>query len=138
MISFLRGDGMTIGEVSERYGLSADTLRYYEKSGLLPRVPRNAAGVRDYGTEELYWVEFVKCMRDAGVSVEALKEYIRLAQEGDRTAEKRKEILTGEREELERRIAVLQKALERLNYKIDVFYGKMRECEDKLKNRGMK
>ncbi|KEJ92235.1 MerR family transcriptional regulator [Synergistes jonesii] len=126
---------MKISEVSEKYGLSADTLRYYERIGLLPRVPRNSAGVRDYGEKECSWVEFVRYMRGAGLSVEALTRYIRLAQEGEDTAEERRDILIGQREMLKGKIAVLQEALDKLNYKIDVFYGKMRECEKNLQER---
>ena len=60
---------MTISEVSEKYGLTAVTLRYYEKIGLIPPVTRNKSGVRDYQPEECGWVEFVKCMRSAGMPV---------------------------------------------------------------------
>ena len=74
-------------------------------------------------------------MRGAGLSVEALTRYIRLAQEGEDTAEERRDILIGQREMLKGKIAVLQEALDKLNYKIDVFYGKMRECEKNLQER---
>ena len=63
---------MTIAEVSEKYGISPDTLRYYEKEGLLPPVKRTAGGIRDYGESDCGWVEFIKCMRSAGLPVEVL------------------------------------------------------------------
>ena len=66
---------MTIAEVSKKYELSADTLRYYERIGLVPPVPRNKSGIRDYDTESCQWVELMKCMRSAGVQIEALIEY---------------------------------------------------------------
>jgi len=69
---------MTIKEVSEKYGLSQDTLRYYEKIGLIPRISRNGSGVRDYTEEDCRWIEFIKCMRNAGVQIEALIEYVKL------------------------------------------------------------
>ena len=53
---------MTIAEVSEKYGLTADTLRYYERVGLLPPVPRTSGGIRDYGEKDCGWIEFIKCM----------------------------------------------------------------------------
>ena len=73
---------MTIAEVGKKYDLSVDTLRYYERIGLLPPVKRNTSGFRDYGEEECNWVYFIKCMRNAGISVEALTEYVSLFQQG--------------------------------------------------------
>lgn len=61
---------MTITEVSKKYNLSADTLRYYERIKLLPSVNRTSGGIRDYTDEDCNWVEFIKCMRGAGLSVE--------------------------------------------------------------------
>ena len=65
---------MTIAEVSRRYAISADTLRYYERIGLIPPVPRNKSGIRDYDEESCRWIELMKCMRAAGVGIEALIE----------------------------------------------------------------
>ena len=69
---------MKIAEVSKEYGLSADTLRYYERIGLLPNVTRTASGIRDYSEQDCARVQFVKCMRAASVSIEALIEYMAL------------------------------------------------------------
>lgn len=111
---------MTIKEVSEKYGLSQDTLRYYEKVGIIKPVPRKN-GIRQYGPQELANIEFVQCMRSAGVSVEVLIKYIKLFdQEG--TEEARKQLLIDEREKLKSKIADMNAALEKLNYKIDVYY----------------
>ena len=66
---------MTIAQVSKQYDISADTLRYYERSGLIPPVPRNKSGIRDYDEESCRWIELMKCMRKAGVQIEALIEY---------------------------------------------------------------
>ena len=73
---------MTIAEVSEKYGLTADTLRYYERVGLLPPVPRTSGGIRDYGEKDCGWIEFIKCMRGAGLPVEVLIDYVQLFQQG--------------------------------------------------------
>lgn len=111
---------MTIKEVSEKYGLSQDTLRYYEKVGIIKPVPRKN-GIRQYGPQELANIEFVQCMRSAGVSVEVLIKYIKLFdQEG--TEKARKQLLIDEREKLKSKIADMNAALEKLNYKIDVYY----------------
>ena len=80
---------MTIKEVSETYDISADTLRYYERIGMIPEVTRTAGGIRDYQESDLGWVELVICMRKAGLPVEALIEYVKLYQEGDETFEAR-------------------------------------------------
>lgn len=110
---------MTIKEVSQKYDLSIDTLRYYERIGLIPRVHRNKSGIRDYGDKDCGWVEFIKCMRCAGIPVEALIEYVSLFQKGDATAEARKQILMEQRELLLGRMEEMQKTLERLNGKIE-------------------
>ncbi len=89
---------MKIAEVSERYAISADTLRYYERIGLIPPVQRNVSGIRDYCELDLRRVEFIKCMRSAGLPVEVLIEYIALVQQGDKTIEARKEILIEQRD----------------------------------------
>ncbi len=123
---------MTISEVSEKYGLSPDTLRYYEKAGLIPPVHRKENGIRDYTPEDCGWVEFIKCMREAGLSIEVLTEYIALYAKGNRTLQKRKNLLVTERDRLKERIEQMQKTLERLNYKISVYDKKIVACEKKL------
>ena len=89
---------MTIAEVSRVYQIPVDTLRYYERIGLLPPVNRNRSGFRDYTEENRSWVQFIKCMRAAGIPVEALADYVALFQQGDRTREARKQILIEQRE----------------------------------------
>ena len=110
---------MTIAEVSRKFDLSADTLRYYERIGLIPPVPRTKSGIRDYNEESCGWVELMKCMRAAGVQIEALIEYVALFQQGAETSEARKAILIEQREQLIARMADMQKSLDRLNQKID-------------------
>ena len=74
---------MTIAEVSQKFDISADTLRYYERIGLIPPVPRSKSGIRDYDEESCGWIEMMKCMRKAGVQIEALIEYVTLFRQGD-------------------------------------------------------
>ena len=88
---------MTITEVSKKYGLSADTLRYYERVGLIPKVNRNKSGVRDYTQEDCNWVEFIKCMRGAGLPIEVLIDYVSMSQQGDSTINDRQELLANQR-----------------------------------------
>jgi DNA-binding transcriptional MerR regulator len=112
---------MKIAEVSEQYGISADTLRYYERVGLIPPVHRNEGGIRDYDELDLRRVDFIKCMRGAGLPVEVLIEYMGLVQQGDKTIEARKEILIEQRNLLAAKMEEMQSTLDRLNYKIDVY-----------------
>ena len=112
---------MKIAEVSEQYGLSTDTLRYYERVGLIPTVNRNGSGIRDYNELDLRRVEFIKCMRSAGLPVEVLIDYVALVQEGDKTIEARKEILVEQRKLLVERMNEMQKTLDILNHKIEVY-----------------
>lgn len=81
---------MTIAEVSRQYDISADTLRYYERIGLLPHVGRTSGGIRNYSEDDCHWVEYIKCMRSAGVSVETLLEYVTLFHQGTSTIQARK------------------------------------------------
>ena len=112
---------MKIAEVSEKYGLSADTLRYYERVGLIPPVHRNEGGIRDYNELDLRRVDFIKCMRGAGLPVEVLIEYVALVQKGDKTIEARKEILKEQRDLVAARLAEMQKTLDLLDHKIEVY-----------------
>ncbi len=109
---------MTIKEVCERYDITPDTLRYYERVGVIPAVHRTASGIRDYTEEDLGWVQNAICFRQAGLSVEMLIEYVRLYQLGDETLQERLSLL----EEAQRDIIESRKkydmALERLAYKI--------------------
>lgn len=112
---------MNIAEVSKKYGLTADTLRYYERIGLLPPVARNKSGNRDYGDVDCARIEFIKCMREAGLSIEVLTKYIHLFLAGDATLKEREDLLITERDRLQDRINVMQSTLERLNHKISLY-----------------
>lgn len=112
---------MKIAEVSERYCISSDTLRYYERIGLIPPVTRNQGGIRDYSELDIRRVEFIKCMRSAGLSIEVLIEYMGLVEQGDQTIETRKEILLEQRDLLTGRLKEMQKTLDLLDHKIQVY-----------------
>lgn len=121
---------MTITEVGKRYGLSADTLRYYERVGLIPPVPRTSGGMRDYDETSLGWVELIKCMRAAGVGIEALTEYCRLFQQGEETMEARKALLVEQRRQLLERMEDMRRSLDRLDQKIEN-YERGLGCKDR-------
>ena len=124
---------MTIAEVSWKYDISADTLRYYERIGLIPPVPRTRGGLRDYGEESCGWIQLMKCMRAAGVQIEALIEYVDLFQQGDATLDARKALLVEQRDQLVSRMAEMQASLDLLNQKIDRYEQGMMTAEQQLR-----
>ncbi len=109
---------MTIKEVSEKYNISQDTLRYYERIGMIPEISRTPGGIRNYQDSDLGWVELAICMRSAGLPIEALIEYVKLYQQGDTTFAARLQLLQEQRESLEKQKAQLEKAINKLKYKI--------------------
>ena len=124
---------MTIAEVSRAYGISADTLRYYERIGLIPPVPRTKGGVRNYGEESCGWIQLMKCMRAAGVQIEALIEYVDLFRQGDATIGARKALLMEQRDQLVARMKEMQASLDLLNQKIDRYEQSMVSAERQLR-----
>lgn len=110
---------MTIAEVCKKFDISADTLRYYERIGLIPPVPRTKSGIRDYDEDSCNWIQLMICMRKAGVQIEALIEYVKLYFEGDATLDARKEILIEQRDLQIKKLAEIQASLDRLNQKIE-------------------
>ena len=124
---------MTIAEVSRMFEISADTLRYYERIGLLPAVPRTSGGIRDYGEKDLGWIEFIKCMRGAGLPIESLIEYVALFQQGDASAQARLEILKEQRTLLRKRLEEMQATLKRLDTKIEGYEDGLARAEKKLR-----
>lgn len=123
---------MNIKKVSELTGVSADTIRYYERIGLIPPVSRNDSGIRNFSEHDVNVLEFVRYFRGAGISVESLIEYIALVEQGDKTIEARLAILQDEKEGLQGRIDKLQMALDRLNHKIDNYRNKVVPREHEL------
>lgn len=121
---------MLIAEVSKKFELSQDTLRYYERIGLIPRVNRNKSGIRDYTEEDCRWVEYIKCMRGVGLPIEVLIEYVRLFQQGDETINARKELLMEQRKQLIAKMKDMENVLERMDYKITSYEQTIGEKEN--------
>ena len=109
---------MTIKEVCEKYDITPDTLRYYERVGVIPTVTRTRGGIRDYEEEDIKWVQNAICMRNAGLPVETLIEYVRLFQEGDSTFQARRDLLAEARSVIQKQLDQIQETLSLLNYKI--------------------
>ena len=124
---------MNIAEVSKKFDISDDTLRYYERIGLIPSVNRTAGGIRNYTQEDCNWVEFIKCMRGAGLSIEVLVDYVNMFKEGNSTIAARKELLVEQRRQLSEKISEMQAVLDRLDMKIEGYEDRLLKCEQKLK-----
>ena len=126
---------MTISEVSKKYNITADTIRYYEKEGLIPTVPRNKNGIRDFDENSCGWIEFIKCMRSAGLEIETLKRFVSLFRQGTKTVKERKILLEEQREKLLKKQEDIKATLDRLNYKIEKYEeiekGKLKDFTEK-------
>ena len=118
--------GLTLKEVSKKYGIPAETLGYYERIGIIPPVTRTAGGIRDYGEEDLSWVENAKCMRAAGLPIEVLIEYRKLYGEGDTTFQDRLDSLREQRDLLLAQKKQLEETLHRLDYNISRYEAAVR------------
>ena len=122
---------MTIAEVGKKYDITPDTLRYYERIGLITDVPRVKNGIRDYDEKSCKRIEFIKCMRNAGVEIETLSKYISLIETGKSTVKERKKLLEEQRDKLLAKQKTITETLDRLNYKIqiyeEIFLGKRKD-----------
>ncbi|SDQ10839.1 stress response transcriptional regulator NmlR [Streptococcus equinus] len=123
---------MNIKKVSEQTGVSADTIRYYERIGLLPRVRRNKSGIRDFSEQDIATLEFIRCFRRAGMSVESLIEYMNLVEQGEGTEEARMHLLQEQRDKLDARIEELLATRKRMDYKIKNYQNILLEKENVL------
>lgn len=112
---------MQISEVAKEFGLTTDTLRYYEREGLIGPISKGENGIRNFTESDLQRIKFVKCMRSAGLEINFLKKYIKLFDEGDKTIKERREILVEQRKILKEKIDAMQEAYNKLNYKIDLY-----------------
>lgn len=125
---------MNIKKVSEQLGISSDTIRYYERIELVPPISRDKNGVRNFTDIDIQRLDFIKCMRHAGLSIESLHEYMHLySLNDDRTIPARKRILEEKAEKLDERIASLQETRAYLQHKIDVYDSQLTQATNDLK-----
>lgn len=125
---------MNIKKVSEQLEITPDTIHYYERIGLVPPINRNKNGVRDFTDLDIQRLDFIKCMRHAGLSIESLHEYMHLySLNDDRTIPARKRILEEETEKLDERIASLQETRAYLQHKINVYDSQLTQATNDLK-----
>lgn len=110
---------MNIKEVSKKTNTSENTIRYYERVGLIPTIKRTNAGIRCFDEEDLKWILFIKQMRGAELSIEGLIDYVALFDQKNKTNQARIEILTEQKKQLQDHIIVLEEAKVRINYELE-------------------
>jgi DNA-binding transcriptional MerR regulator len=121
-------ESLSIGQVVETSGLSADTLRYYEKSEVIGPIERDSGGRRSYSRKDLDWLGFVTCLKSTGMPLDTIREYRRLMLLGDGTAARRKELMVLHKQYLEHQMTELQAAMNHINWKIE-FYDEILESQ---------
>ena len=124
----------SIHEVSEKTGLSSHTLRYYEKEGLISGVERSQGGFRQYSDEDLECQGLIRCLKNTGMSLQEIQRFVSLTREGEQTLAERVELLRECRENVVRRMAELQKNLDKINWKLNFFSGKLHTYEEKKRS----
>ena len=122
----------TIKEVEKKTGISAHTIRFWAKNGLFPGIERaGAASVRYFSEADLGWVAMVHCLRQSGLSLDAIKEYVYLCLKGDESFEERLNIIRAQRDETLKIINSYQKALDKLNYKVTYYEEEIKKRDKK-------
>ncbi len=112
---------LTPAQMSDRTGVTIDTLRYYERTGLLRNIARAESGHRRYSQDDVLWVEVLRCLRDTGMSIEQLRRYCDLGALGEQTGAERKQMLEDHRELVESQMADLRRALELIDHKLSFY-----------------
>jgi DNA-binding transcriptional MerR regulator len=112
---------LTVREASEFTGLSAHTLRYYERIGLIEPVARNAGGHRRYAHTDLEHLKFLHCLRDTGMPIQRMQEYATLASQGRATLDARLELLESHKRDVQAHIRELEEKLAIIDAKIERF-----------------
>ncbi len=120
----------TIREVCQKTGLTAHTLRYYEKEKLLPNVGRSPGGFRQYSEGDMEALGLICCLKNTGMSLTDIARFMELARQGDQTLGERCELLKKHRETVLRRMEEMQRHLEKVTCKYDYYAQKLREFEN--------
>lgn len=108
----------SIKEAAERSGITAHTIRYYEKEGLLPFVERKPSGVRVFSDRDLAWLSLITCLKNTGMPIKGIREFVNWYMEGDVSLAQRLEMFEAHKKNVEEQIAQLQKYLEKIDYKV--------------------
>lgn len=123
--------GYSIGKAAEITGMSAFTLRYYEKEGLLPFVERTSSGTRCFKESDFEWLSLIQCLKNTGMSIKDIKEFVGWCMEGEETLEKRLAMFLAQKKEVEARMTEFQSYLGKLDWKIKFYENAIAEARKK-------
>ncbi|MDR1399629.1 MAG: MerR family transcriptional regulator [Treponema sp.] len=123
----------SIKQVSEKTNLLPHVLRYYENEGLLPSVARSRSGIRRYSEDDLEWLSLICCLKNTGMSIKQIKNFVELSVEGDTTLQQRRELLQEHKKNVEAQILEMQKHLKKVIHKIEYFSKKVQSQESGIK-----
>ena len=123
----------SIQDVSKKTGLTAHTLRYYEKEGLITGVERSQGGIRQYTDEDLERLGLIRCLKNTGMSIQEIARFVQLTHEGDHTLEERVELLREHRERVLERMAEMQEHLDKVTWKLNFFTEKLKAYQAEQK-----
>lgn len=119
----------SIKEAAEKFGLTPNALRFYEKEGLLPHVERSRSGIRRYSDEDMEWLSLICCLKNTGMGIKQIREFVNLTLEGPETLARRCQLLRDHKTEVESRIAEMQTLLQKVSWKIGYFEGQYEEYQ---------
>lgn len=119
----------SIHQVSEKMQIRPTVLRFYEKEGLLPSVRRTKSGIRRYDKEDLEWIGLIVCLKNTGMSIKQIKDFVSLCVEGDGTLKARCEMLYEHKRSVEAQIEEMHKHLEKVACKIEIFSKQYEEYQ---------
>lgn len=111
----------TIGQVAQKMGLTAHTLRFYDKEGLLPNVRKNSAGIRRFTEEDLGWLAVLECLKSTGLQLKEIKHYLDLCRQGDDSLQERMQIFLRQKERIQQQINELQQNMKKIDFKIKYY-----------------
>ncbi|WP_220739404.1 MerR family transcriptional regulator [Leuconostoc miyukkimchii] len=121
---------ITIGQVSKIKQISAYTLRYYDKQGLLPKVIRDKNGTRHFTNEDLQWLDMIKCLKNTGMNLEEIKVFVDSTYQGATTLVARIDLLKRQQDVIKETILEQQKYMDQINAKIDVLNKELISVEN--------
>ena len=107
----------TVGEMARFLNVSASTLRYYDKEGLLPFVERSNSGIRMFSDKDYEWLKIIECLKKSGLSIKEIRSYIDMTKRGDNSLEERLQLFEERKKDVERQMKELQETLDLLKYK---------------------
>lgn len=127
---------LKIKEVSEYFNLPSETIRYWEKVGIIPHISRNESGYREFNEEVVNWIKLVKCMREIKIPVEQIQCYLSLVVSEKDTTKERIDILEQQKTQLYKKIQEYNSALETITYKINNYENVLQNYENALNKKG--